>query len=436
MTSTLATSHFDYHPNWKQRFFVFWFGQAISLIGSALAQFVLIWWITKTTGSASDLAIFSIAALLPAALFSPLGGAVADRFSRRLIMIVADAVTAICILVIVSLYTAGTIELWHVYVLTFIRSTMQAFQRPAATSSIPNMVPKHWLERVAGMNQALEGIMTIAAAPLGALALAVFPIQNALLIDVFTALLGISPLFFIHIPQPKREDVVSVASIVYDIRQGAVYILHRRGLVVLSAVTALVVMVLLPCFTLSPLLITQYFSGDVNDVAVMEGLSGVGMILGGLLVTVRPLSKKKTIATLVGYSLSCGTIALTGLAPHNMFWLAVTWWFISGATYSMGNAPMMALLQSVIPNELQGRFFSLLNVLTGLAGPIGLAFTGPLAEWMGVQRAFVLCGVLSTLICLAAFLSRDLINMEEDMRSQHMPAGPGNVLPDNKNSHA
>lgn len=97
---------------------------------------------------------------------------------------------------------------------------------------------------------------------------------------------------------------------------------------------------------------------------------------------------------------------------------------------------MMALLQSVIPNELQGRIFSLLNVLTGLAGPIGLAFTGPLAEWMGVQRAFVLCGVLSTLICLAAFLSRDLINMEEDMRSQHMPAGPGIVLPDNKNSHA
>lgn len=421
MTIKSSSSHFTYDPRWKVRFFSFWGGQALSLVGSALTQFVLIWWITQTTGSATSLALLTMAALLPAALFSPLGGAIADRFNRRLIMIVTDAVTAACILVIVSLYTAGTIQLWHVYLLTFIRSTMQAFQRPAAVSSTPNLVPNHWLDRVAGMNQALEGIMTIAAAPLGALALAVFPIQNALMIDVVTALLGITPLFFIHIPQPRREDAVTVGSIVTDIRQGAVYILQRRGLVALSAVTALVVMALLPCFSLSPLLVTQYFGGGVNDVAVMEGLSGVGMILGGLLVSVRSFSKRRTIATLMGYSLSCGAIALTGLAPQNMFWLAVAWWFISGATYSMGNAPMMALLQSVIPNDLQGRVFSLLNVLTGLAGPIGLAFTGPLAEWIGVQRAFVLCGVLSTLICLAAFLSRDLINLEEDIQIAFEP---------------
>lgn len=418
MATQPSTSLFKYDPQWKPRFFAFWGGQALSLVGSALTQFVLIWWVTQTTGSATSLALLTMAALLPSALFSPLGGAIADRYSRRLIMIVADAVTAVCILVIISLYSTGMIELWHVYLLTFIRSTMQAFQRPAAVSSTPNLVPGHWLDRVAGMNQALEGVMTIAAAPLGALALAVFPIQNALMIDVFTALLGISPLFFIHIPQPRRDDLVTVRSIVTDIRQGAVYIMHRRGLVILSAVTALVVMALLPCFSLSPLLVTEHFAGGVNDVAVMEGLSGVGMIIGGVLVSVRPLSKKRTIATLAGYSLSCGTIALTGLAPNHMFWLAVAWWFISGATYSMGNAPMMALLQSVIPNDLQGRVFSLLNVLTGLAGPIGLAFTGPLAEWLGVQMAFVLCGALSTVICLAAFLFRDLIDMEENMRNE------------------
>ncbi|NMB55579.1 MAG: MFS transporter [Leptolinea sp.] len=403
--------------NWKPRFFVFWSGQALSLVGSSLTQFVLIWWITQTTGSANALAMMSLAALLPAAFFSPLGGAVADRFSRRWIMMLADAVTAACILIVIGLFIGGTIQVWHVYVLTFIRSSMQAFQQPAAISSTSNLVPENWLNRVAGMNQALQGVMTIASAPLGALALAVIPMQNALMIDVVTALLGITPLFFIKIPQPRREDQATLRSVVMDIRQGAVYILHRRGLVMLSAVTALVVMVLLPCFSLSPLLVTQHFSGGVNDVALMEGLSGVGMILGGILVSFRPLAKKRTIATLVGYSLSCATIALTGWSPGNMFWLAVVWWSVSGLMYSMGNAPMMALLQSVIPNELQGRVFSLLNVLTGLAGPIGLAFTGPLAERLGVQTTFVLCGVLSTLICLAAITSRDLRNLEEDAKS-------------------
>lgn len=402
---------------WKPRFFAFWIGQALSLVGSSLTQFVLIWWITQTTGSASALALTGMAALLPAAFFSPLGGAIADRFSRRWIMVIADAITAACVLIIVGLFASRAIQVWHVYVLTFVRSTMQAFQHPAVIASTSNLVPNHWLDRVAGMNQALLGVMTIAAAPLGALALAIFPIQGALMIDVATALLGITPLFFFRIPQPQREDRVTTQSILFDIREGAAYILHRRGLVILSAVTALVVMTLLPCFTLSPLLVTQHFSGGVNDVALMEGLSGVGIILGGFLVTMWSFSKNRTIATLIGFSLSCATIALTGLAPSGMFWLAVFWWFVSGLSYSMGNAPMTALLQSVIPNELQGRVFALLNVLTGLAGPLGLAFTGPLAEWVGVQATFVGCGTLATLFCLAAIASKDLRNLEENARS-------------------
>jgi DHA3 family macrolide efflux protein-like MFS transporter len=408
---------------WKPRFFTIWGGQALSLVGSSLTQFVLIWWITQTTASASALALMGMAALLPAAFFSPLGGAIADRFSRRWIMAMADAITAGCVLVIVALFASGAIEVWHVYALTFVRSAMQAFQRPAAAASTVNLAPNDWLNRVAGMNQTLEGVMTIAAAPLGALALAVLPIQGALMIDVFTAILGITPLFFFRIPQPRREDQVTPQSILSDIREGAAYIVHRRGLVILSAVTALVVMVLLPCFSISPLLVTQYFSGGVNDVAVMEGLSGVGMILGGFLVTFWTFSKRRTIATLIGYILSCATIALTGLAPSGMFWLAVFWWFICGLTYTMGNAPMVALLQNVIPNELQGRVFALLNVLTGLAGPVGLAFTGPLAEWFGVQATFVGCGVLSTLICLAALASKDLRDLEEDMRNPAVREG-------------
>jgi DHA3 family macrolide efflux protein-like MFS transporter len=70
-------------PSWKPRFFTIWTGQAISLVGSSLTQFVLVWWITQETGSASALAIAGMMAMLPAALFSPLSGAIADRFSRR-----------------------------------------------------------------------------------------------------------------------------------------------------------------------------------------------------------------------------------------------------------------------------------------------------------------------------------------------------------------
>src|SRR6476620_1095508 len=109
---------------WRLRFWTIWTGQALSLVGSALTQFVLIWWITQTTGSTSALAIAGVMALLPQALLGPLGGTLADRFSRRVLMIVADTVSALCMLVLIWLFQSGQIQLWHLYAMMFIRSSM------------------------------------------------------------------------------------------------------------------------------------------------------------------------------------------------------------------------------------------------------------------------------------------------------------------------
>ena len=398
---------------WKPRFFTIWTGQALSLVGSALTQFVLIWWITQTTGSANALALASIAALLPTAIFGPLGGALADRWSRRAMMIVADAITALCMIVLVVLFATDSVQLWQVYALMFIRATMQAFQGPAVLASTPNLVPSDWLTRVAGMNQAMQGVMTIAAAPLGALALAFLPIQGALMIDVVTAVLGIAPLLFYRIPQPPPSSTTTGNSVLADIREGARYVLHRRGLLMLYAVTGLVVLTVLPTFALTPLLVTEHFGGGVNQVALMEGLAGIGIILGGVLISIRTWSVRRITLVMLSFAVSCGTVALTALAPSNWLWLAIIWWTISGFTFSTGNAPMMAILQTIIPNELQGRAFSLLNVVFGLAGPIGLAIAGPLAELMGVRAVFILGGTLSALICVVGYLlSSPLRNIE------------------------
>ena len=400
-------------PDWKPRFFTIWTGQAISLVGSSLTQFVLVWWITQETGSANALAIAGMMAMLPAALFSPLSGAIADRFSRRAIMILADAITAACMLLLVILFATDQIELWHIYTLMFVRSTMQSFQQPAAASSTINLVPSEWLNRVAGMNQSLQGVMTIASAPLGAVALAFLPIESALMIDVFTAVLGIVPLFFYKIPQPVRAGHHdSPRAILHDIYEGANYILHRRGLLMLYAMTALVVLTVMPTFSLTPLLVTEHFGGGVNEVAVMEALAGLGIILGGILISVWRFPVRRVVIVLVSFAVSCGTVALTALAPGNMLPLAIFWWFLSGVSFSTGNAPVTALLQSVVPNELQGRTLALLNMVFGLAAPIGLAIAGPLGEAFGVRAVFILGGTLSTVINLLALVSKSLRDVE------------------------
>lgn len=397
--------------NWQPRFFLIWGGQALSLIGSALTQFVLLWWITQATGSATALATAGIAALLPQAILSPLGGVLADRWSRRLLMIVADAITALCMLVLVALFAMGTIQLWHIYTLMALRSAMQAFQMPAASASTAMLVPAEKLGQVAGYNQALQGIMTIAAAPLGALALSVMPMQGALLIDVATAILGITPLFFFAIPQ-TRTATHGTTTLLTELRVGISYVKGQRGLAMLVALTGLVVLTIVPMFSLTPLLVKTHFGGGINAVALMEGLSGVGIIIGGIAGAMWPLFRRRIVAVLVYLAISCFTIALTALAPSHWFWLAVVWWFISGITYATGNAPMMTIIQLTVPNQLQGRVFALLNTVMAFAAPLGLLIAGPLGETIGVRGLFVLGGTLSALLCLAGFLSPALMRIE------------------------
>ncbi len=407
---------------WQLRFWSIWGGQALSLIGTALTQFVLVWWITLEYGSTSALAVAAMMSMLPQALLGPIGGVVADRFNRRLIMVTADVITAGCIAILAWLFQSGQVQLWHIYTLMAIRSSMQAFQGPAAMASTAMLVPESWLARVAGLNQSMQGVVTIAAAPLGALVLAVLPFGRALMVDVVTALLGLAPLFFFAIPQPARkvqtEDGRGVwggfwADFWRDFVSGARVVLHNRGLLWLYILLLLVVVTLMPTFALTPLLVTEHFGGGVNQVAVMELLSGIGIIAGGLLIAAIPLFKRQVVTMMISWVICCAAIALTALMPSDLFWAAVVWWGISGFTFSTGNAPMMAILQTQVPNHLQGRVLALMSTLMGLGGPIGLAGAALFGEMLGPRGLFVAGGLAATVVCLLAFAIPSLMRIDE-----------------------
>lgn len=403
--------HHDPGPGWRFRFWSVFAGQAVSLIGSALTQFVLLWWITDTTGSVSALAAAGLVALLPQALLGPLGGTLADRWSRRAIMIGADLVSAACMVVLIAQFLSGSIELWHLYVMMFIRSAMQAFQQPAATASTAMLVPSTFLSRAAGLNQSLTGIMTVAAAPLGALAISLMPIGYALAIDVATAVLGIVPLLFFAIPQ-RRVSPDSGPSLWREFRQGLDLVWNNPALRRMYGLLGAIVLVVMPSFTLVPLLVKEHFGGAAPQVALIESVGGIGMVAGGLLVAaISP--KRHVLWVLWGFAISCLSLALTAVVPAQMFSVAVTMWAISGVTYIAGNAPLTALLQSIVPNHLQGRVLSLLATVMGLASPIGLAIATPLGEWIGVRWLFVVLGLIGAAVSLLGFASPVLCRVNQ-----------------------
>jgi MFS transporter, DHA3 family, macrolide efflux protein len=382
--------------NWQTRFWIIAIGQALSLAGSQITQFVLLWWITSTTGSTAALATAGIVALLPQALFGPLGGVLADRFSRRLLMIISDSISAICIIVLIILFATNSVQLWHAYTLMFIRSTMQGFQRPAFDASVPNLVPMDFIPKMSGISQSMIGVTTLVAAPLGAVALAILPLQAALMIDVVTAALAIVPLLMYGIPQPLETQNKS-SSVWSDFQEGVNYVTRNTGLLSLYILLAIVVFLTTQSNILTPLLVKQQFAGGPNEIAFLQVMSGVGVILGGVLASVLP-QRRPVLTMLFCFAIGCFAITLTALAP--VFWLASVGWIFCGMGFSVGNARLFALLATVVPNHIQGRTISLLTTMMGVVGPLGLLIAGPLGESIGVRGAFVWGGVLSAACCV------------------------------------
>ncbi|MCJ8155547.1 MFS transporter [Chryseobacterium sp. SSA4.19] len=401
--------------NWQKRYWFIFSGQALSIIGSALTQFVLMWWIADTTGSVSKLALAGTVALLPQALLSPVGGVIADRYSRKMIMILSDIISAACVAVLVILFLKDDVELWHIYLMMGVRGAMQAFQSPAVEASSAMLVPEAFLPRAAGLNQILMGATLVAGAPLGALAVTAMPLGWALSIDVFTALLGIAPLFFFTVPQCRKEKSKApfFREIISELGEGITLVWKDHGLKRLFLLLGSIVLVIMPTFTFVPLLVKEHFNGGVEEVGLMEGLAGAGMVAGGILVTIMA-PKRKMTWILTGLGLSCFAVSLTALMPANLFWAAAFWWMISSFTFIFANAPLTALLQTIIPNQIQGRVLSLLNMIMALAAPVGLMVANPLGEWLGLQWLFIIVGFLAGIVAFSGFASRYLRDLEKN----------------------
>lgn len=227
MTHTLPTTN----DKWAPRFFTLWTGQALSLLGSQLVQFAIIWYLTLKTNSATALSIASLMGLLPQVILSPFIGTWVDRGNRRAILISADATVAFATLILVLLFALGLAQIWHIYALLFVRAVAGGFHQSAFGASVVLLVPKEHLARVHGFNQALYGGLNIISAPLGAFLFAALPMQGILSIDVFTALIAITIVLFFQIPQPVRDGAAK-ATFWQDFAAGFRYILAWRGLVI------------------------------------------------------------------------------------------------------------------------------------------------------------------------------------------------------------
>ncbi|HEY5728850.1 MAG TPA: MFS transporter [Anaerolineales bacterium] len=413
--------------NWAPRFFTVWGGQAISLFGSQLVQFALVWWLTRETGSATILATATLFALLPQVLLGPFVGTLVDRWNRRNIMLVADSSIALATLLLFYLFATGLVQVWHIFAILVVRSLGGAFHGPAMTSSTSLMVPKKHLARVAGANQTLQGLLSIFAPPLGALLIELISTQNVLLIDIGTAAFAILPLFFIPIPQPARHakqasGEIEKTSYMHDLREGFSYVVKWKGLLGLIILAMLLNFLLVPASSLLPLVVTKVFKGGATELGWTQSLFGTGVILGGVLLSIWGGFKKRIVTSFSGIIGIGVGIVLIGLVPENMFYLLLASQFLVGFMQVFANGPLMAIMQSTVIPDMQGRVFSLLGAGATAMMPLSLLIAGPISDALGIRFWYIFGGSVCILMTVIAFFVPAIMNIEDNHAAQPSPA--------------
>lgn len=402
---------------WTARFFTMWAGQAISLTGSSLVQFALVWWMTRTTGSATVLATATLIAMLPRILIAPFAGALVDRWNRKAVMIVADSLIALATLMLMFLFATGNESVWAVYIILLVRAAGGAFHSPAESASVSLMVPKAHLARIAGLNQTLEGVLSIVSPPLGALLINFLPMQGVLAIDVVTAIIAVSILAFISIPQPPRQlaqanGTAKKTSFGQDFKEGWLYVIKWPGLFGVVLIAMAINFLLNPAFSLIPLVVTQEYHGSVMQLGLVDSLFGVGIIVGGLVLSAWGGFKKRILTSMLGVIGMGIGILMFGILPSSWFPVALGGILLIGFMNVLANGPLNSILQVAVDPDMQGRVFSLLGAGAAAMSPISLLVAGPISDWLGVRYWYLVGGSICILMALAALFIPAIMNIE------------------------
>jgi len=400
------------NKNWAFRFFTLWTGQALSLLGSQLVQFAIIWYLTQKTNSATTLAIASMMGLLPTVLLSPFIGTWVDRGNRRLILIGSDLTVALATVILAALFWLDAVQTWHIYVALFVRAIGGGFHQSAFGASVVLLVPKEQLARVQGFNQALNGGLNIISAPLGAYLLAILPMQGILGIDIVTALIAVTIVIFTAIPQPEKSSG-QTSTFWDDFRAGFKYILAWRGLVITLGLVMIINFFYSATEPLTPLLITNHFKGGAVQLGWWLSSFAIGNVVGGAILGAWGGFKRKIVTAHLVLILMGASTAMVGIVRADMFLIGLVANTITGLLQPIINGSYGATLQAAIAPEMQGRVFAFIFSAAMLVSPIALIVAGPFADNFGMQLWFLIAGVTCILIGLAGFASSDVMTMEK-----------------------
>ena len=404
-TNNLETSEFADSQTFRS-YLLFWSGQLVSLFGSSVSSFVIIWWITLETGSTLYLSLSSLIGFAPMIVLAPVTGVLADRWNRKILIAVVDFLQATATMVLIFLFWSGTNGIWQTLALLGLKGIFQAFHTPTVMAIIPTMVPREKLSRMNGVNYVFTSGVNLIGPVTAAVLLSFIPISQILWLDVLTFLIALAPLLAITIPSVVKKEEKQTR-FRRQFAEGFGFIRRATGLLPLIMVATFINFLLAPLSTLLPYFVKVEHFGIASDLALVMVLFQGGAFAGGILMSVLKISRNKVLLMVSSMYLLFAGYILVSVTPTGLFWFMGLSGLVLSISFPILEVLTMTLLQTVVPVKMQGRVNSVVISLAHAAQPLGIALSG-LASIVRTTDLFLGCSIVGILVVTLSWFFTDM----------------------------
>lgn len=360
-----------------KRFLLLWSGNFISAIGSGLTSFGLGVYVFQQTGKVSLMALITLLAFLPSLLLSPLAGVLADRYDRRLLMILGDSLSAVGLLFILICLMRGEVKIWQICTGVVISSVFSSLLEPAYKATITDLLNPEQYSKASGLVQIAGSAKYLISPVLAGFLLKVSDIRLLLLLDIGTFFVTVTATLAVRKGLQSRPTKASL-SFFSEMKAGWSTLSGKRGLLTLVTLGALITFCLGIVQTLvSPMILSFSDSATLGTLTtvIASGMLVSSVLIGGFAI-------KKSYVSLLSASL-CGAgffMALFGLR-ENILFIGVTG-FLFFAMLPLANTSIDYLIRTNIENHLQGRAWGLIGLISQLGYVAAYAVSGVLADYL------------------------------------------------------
>ncbi len=359
------------------KFLLLWSGELVSAIGSGLTAFGLGVYVFEQTGKASAVAFVALLAYMPSILLSAIAGVLADRHDRRLLMVLGDSLSALGIAFILICMLRGETQLWQIYMGVTISAVFSSLLEPAYKATVTDLLTEEQYTKASGLVQVASSAKYLISPVIAGFLLAISDIKLLLVIDILTFFVTvISTLAVRRGLAPKKSE--QAKSFIRAFKDGWGAVSEKRGVLVLVIMTSVITFFLGFIQTLSTPMILAF--SDSSALGTVETIAASGMLVTSVIIGTLPI--KKDYVKMLTVSLFCAGIFMAMFGLRENIVLICVSGFLFFAMLPFANTSLDFLTRTNIENDLQGRAWGLIGVISQLGYVAAYALTGVLADYV------------------------------------------------------